>query len=64
MKTCFSEGIVMKQFGHDQLFWENPPPFQLTTLFLSNFLMTLLFVQILKTTSLLGGNYVHPFSTP
>ena len=48
MKTCFSEGKLMKQFG-------NPPPFlrELTLstnpLFLSNFFMTPFFAQILKT---------------
>ena len=41
MKTCFSAGKLMKQFG--------PPPLQLTPLFLSNFFMIPLFVQILKT---------------
>ena len=47
MKTCFSAGKLMKQFG-------NPPflkePLLLTNpLFLSNFFMTPFFVQILKT---------------
>ena len=48
MKTCFSDAKLMKQFG-------NPPlskrtcPFQLTPLFLSNFFMTTLFVQISET---------------
>ena len=40
METCFSEGKLMKQFGN--------LPFQLTPLFLSNFFMTPLFVQISK----------------
>ena len=43
MKTCFSEGKLMKQFGNT-LFLRGPP-FQLTTLFQS---MTALFVQISK----------------
>ena len=47
MKTCFSEGRVMKQFGNP-LFLK-VPPFQLIPLFLSNFFMTPLFVQISKT---------------
>ena len=38
MKTCLSEGKLMEQFG-------NPPP----PLFLSNFFITPLFVQISKT---------------
>ena len=48
MKTCFSEGkLMMKQFGNRPS--KRTPPFQLTPLFLSNFFMTPLFVQILKT---------------
>ena len=47
MKTCFSEKL-MKQFGNHPFLREHPPPFQLTPLFLSNFFMTPLFVQILK----------------
>ena len=61
MNTCFSLGKLMKQFG-------NPPlskmtlPFQLTPLFLSNFFMTPLFIQISKTRNPPnfrggGGNY-------
>ena len=38
METCFSEGKLMTQFGN--------LPFQLTLLFLSNFFMTPLLVQI------------------
>ena len=49
MKTCFSEGKLMKQFGNPPLSKRTPPPFQLTPLFLSNFFMTPLFVQISKT---------------
>ena len=48
MKTCFSEGKLMKQFGNPPLS-KRTPPFQLTPLFLSNFFMTPLFVQISKT---------------
>ena len=61
MKTCFSEGKLMKQFG--------TPPFQQTPLFLSNFFMTPLFFQILKTRNPLptnfrsGGNYATTNST-
>ena len=47
MKTCFSEGKLMKQFGNPPL--SKRTPFQLTPLFLSNFFMTPLFVQISKT---------------
>ena len=47
MKTCLSEGKLMKQFGPPPILRE--PPFQITPLFLSNFFMTPLFVQILKT---------------
>ena len=46
MKTCFSEKL-MKQFGNHPFLREHPS-FQLTPLFLSNFFMTLLFVQILE----------------
>ena len=65
MKTCFSEGKLMKQFGNPPLS-KRTPPFQLTPhpLFLSNFFMTPVFVQILKTRThpaplILrgGGNY-------
>ena len=48
MKTCFSEGKLMKQFGNPPLS-KRTPPFQLTPLFLSNFFMTPLFAQISKT---------------
>ena len=48
MKTCFSEGKLMKQFGKPPLS-KRTTPFQLTPLFLSNFFMTPLFVQISKT---------------
>ena len=55
MKTCFSAGNLMKQFGNPPFLKE--PPFQLTPLFLSNFFMTPLFFQILKTRNppILGG---------
>ena len=59
MKTCFSEGKLMKQFGNPP-FLSNPP-FQLTPLFLSNFLMTPLCPNFKsKNPSLIlrGGNYV------
>ena len=39
MKTCFSEGKLMKQFGNSPPFLREPP-FQLTPLFLSKFFMT------------------------
>ena len=48
MKTCFSEGKLMKQFG-PPIFLREPPLLSTIPLFLSNFFMTLLFVQILKT---------------
>ena len=59
MKTCFSEGKLMKQFGNSPL--SKRTPFQLTPLFLSNFFMTPLFVQISKTRTKIrgGGNYVQ-----
>ena len=65
MKTCFSEGKLMKQFGNPSLSKRTPPPspFQLTFLFLNNFFMTPLFVQISKTRNIPpadfrgGGNY-------
>ena len=44
MKTCFSEEKLIKQFGNplrEPLLSANP-------LFLNNFFMTLLFIQILK----------------
>ena len=59
MKTCFYEGKLMKQFGNPSISKRTPP---LTNpLFLSNFFMTPLFVQILKITNPPnfrgGGNY-------
>ena len=65
MKTCFSEGKLMKQFGNPPLSKRTPPPLLSTNpLFLSNFFMIPLFVQISKTRTLPpnfrgGGNYVH-----
>ena len=59
MKTCFSEGKLMKQFGNPPL--SNRTPLSTNPLFLSNFFMTPLFVQISKTrtppTFRGGGNY-------
>ena len=52
MKTCFSEAKLMKQFGNPPLSKRTPPPFQLTPLFLSNFFMAPLSVQISKTRNL------------
>ena len=49
MKTCFSEGNLMKQFG--SLPFLREPPLSSNPLFLSNFFMTPLFVQILKRRS-------------
>ena len=50
MKTCFSEGKLIKYFGNPPLCKRPPPPpFQLTSLFLSNFFMAPLFAQISKT---------------
>ena len=51
MKTCFSEGKLMKQFGKQ---FGNPllskrTPLSTNPLFLSNFFMTPLFVQISQT---------------
>ena len=43
MKKCFSEGKLIKQFGTPLS--ANPPPHPL---FLSNYFLTPLFVQILK----------------
>ena len=61
MKTCFSDAKLMKQFGNPLFLREPPPPssFQLTPLFLSNFFMTPLFIQISET--FWGGNYVQLF---
>ena len=61
MKTSFSAGKLMKEFGTPPPFLkEPPPPFPL---FLSNFSMTPLFVQILKTRNPPnfrgGGNYCN-----
>ena len=60
MKTCFSEEKLMKQFGNSPLSKRTHPPLSTNPLFLSNFFMTPLFVQISKTRSPLilgGGNY-------
>ena len=66
MKTCFSAGKLMKQFGNAPPFLREPPHFQATPLFLSNFFMTPLFVQILKTRTcprlILGGGGNSPLS--
>ena len=48
MKTYFSQGKLMRQFGNYPLS-KRTHLFQLTPLSLSNFFMTPLFVQILKT---------------
>ena len=53
MKTCFSAGKLMKQFGNPHPFLKEPS-LSTNPLFLSNFFMTPLFVQILRG----GGNYV------
>ena len=37
MKTCFSEGKLMKEFGNPPLSETTPLPFQLIPLFLRNF---------------------------
>ena len=62
MKTYFSAGKLMKQFGNPPFLKE--PPFSTNPLFLSNFFMTPLFAQILKTRTPNfrrgGGNYVSP----
>ena len=47
MKTCFSEGKLMKQFGTPCL--SKRTPLSTNPQFLSNFFMTPLFVKILKT---------------
>ena len=60
MKTCFSEGKLMKQFGNPPL--SKRTPLSTNPLFLSNFFMTPLFVQVLKVRTPLilgGGNYEH-----
>lgn len=54
MKTSFSYGKMMKQFGTPPLprfSKRTPPPLKLTPLFLSNFSLSPLFVQISKTKS-------------
>ena len=48
MKTCFSQGKLMKQFGNPLFLRELP--LSTNPLSLSNFFMTPLFVQISKTT--------------
>ena len=45
MKTCFSLGKVMKQFGKPPLLSKRTP-LSTNPLFLNNFFMTPLFVQI------------------
>ena len=59
MKTCFSEEKLMKQLGNSPLSKRNP--LSTNPLFLSNFFMTPLFVQISKTRTKIrgGGNYVQ-----
>ena len=47
MKTCFSEGKLMKQFGNPPL--SKRTPLSTNPLFLSNFFMTPLFVEMSKT---------------
>ena len=64
MKTCFSEGKLIKQFGNPLLSKRTPTPLSTNPLFLRSFFMTLLFVQISKTRPPLlilgwGGNYAH-----
>ena len=51
MKTYFSDGKLKKPFANPTLFplSKRTPPFELNPLFLSNFFMTSLVVQILKT---------------
>ena len=49
MKTCFSEGKLMKEFGNPPLSKTTPFPFQLIPQFLRNFFMTFLLVEISKT---------------
>ena len=51
MKTCVSEEKLIKQFGTPLLpSSENPPPpaLSINPLFLSNFFITTLFVQVLE----------------
>ena len=63
METSFSEGKLMKQFG-TPLFLTETPPLSTNSLFMSNFFMTPLFIQISKTTSHPNfrgrGNYDNP----
>ena len=47
MKTCFSEGKLMKQFGNTLFLRESP--LSTNPLFLSNFFHDSLFAQISKT---------------
>ena len=61
MKTCFSEEKLIKHFGPSPFLRE--PPFSTNPLFLSNFFMTPLFVQILKIRSpplILWGRKLWP----
>ena len=60
MKTCFSEGKLMKQFGNPPL--SKRTPLATNPLFLSNFFMNPFFVQLSKTPPppanfMRGGNY-------
>ena len=48
MKTCFSEGKLMKKFGIPLPLFSKRTPISTNSLFLSNFFMTPLFVQIFK----------------
>ena len=52
MKTCFSEGNLMKQFGNPPLS-KRTPPLSTNPLFLSNFFMTPSFKN--KNPLILGG---------
>ena len=67
MKTRFSAGKLMKQFGNAPPLSKRTPPLSSNPLFLSNFFMTPLFVQILKTRTfprliLAGGEGNSPLS--
>ena len=60
MKTCFSEEELIKLFGASPL--SKGTPLSTNSLFLSNFFMIPLFVQVLKIRTPLilgGGNYVN-----